>query len=177
MTLTLYASDLGCQQSPVPEKDGGSFKLSDRTSALLKCFSGHPSVRVFYSQVTLEYDLAAAAVQNSEIMAKVWESCFVSTPGTFNLKSVQDPSLSASERALATWRGICRANPAVGKAEFADRLADHLQSIANARGASTSQPTQPPSPTANFVAPQYFLDALAHVAQIGMGPGGIGKGV
>jgi hypothetical protein len=57
------------------------------------------------------------------VMAEVWESCFVGTPGTFNRMRVTEAGEVREAKAMATWRGICRAEHSGSKAEFAHRLA------------------------------------------------------
>jgi putative ATP-dependent endonuclease of OLD family len=106
-----------------PAKEGSAFKLCARTTNLINAFSGHLVVRVFHSQVTLEYDLAEAGDDNSNVMATIWEDCFVGTPETFNRAKVIDAGNSRKAQAIATWRGICRADHGGSKAEFAQRLA------------------------------------------------------
>jgi putative ATP-dependent endonuclease of OLD family len=109
-----------------PETLGSAFKLSDRTTKLLATFSGHHTVTVWHSQITLEYDLAEAGKDNATVMAKAWETCFVGPPGTFNSDKVAEAGASPQEKAIATWRGICRADHTGSKAEFAHRLAAML---------------------------------------------------
>ncbi len=111
----------------VPETEDGQFKLSDRTKKLAKVFEGHEGVGVFPSKLTLEYDLAEAGDDNAIIMAEVWEDCFIGTPGTFNRSKVTDAGDLRESKAMAAWRGICRADHAGSKAEFAHRLAAFLE--------------------------------------------------
>jgi putative ATP-dependent endonuclease of OLD family len=136
-----------------PDSVGGKFKLSDRTSKLLATFSGHKSVAVFHSQVTLEYDLAEASDENAAVMAEVWESCFAGTPTTFNRKQVEAGSDRAA-RALTAWRGICRASHSGSKAEFAHRLAAHLGVVAADQTFSVS-----------FGVPTYLREAIEFVVK------------
>lgn len=112
-----------------PEKNGSSFKLSDRTTKLITIFSGHQSVKVFHSKLTLEYDLAEAGDENAAIMASVWEACFVGNPGTFNSTKVVAAGVDRGPKAMAVWRGICRAHHTGSKAEFAHRLAAKLVGV------------------------------------------------
>jgi putative ATP-dependent endonuclease of OLD family len=109
-----------------PQSENGSFKLSDRANKLVGLFSQHQSVKVFHSKLTLEYDLAEAGDMNAELMAEVWESCFEGVPGTFNRQRVTDAGTSRGAKAMAVWRGICRAEHTGSKAEFAHRLAAKL---------------------------------------------------
>jgi putative ATP-dependent endonuclease of OLD family len=109
-----------------PVTEGSSFKLSDRTTKLVDIFSGHQTVRVFHSKITLEYDLAEAGDENAAVMATAWEKCFNGVPGTFNGKRVIESGVERSAKAMAAWRGICRADHAGSKAEFAQCLAAAL---------------------------------------------------
>jgi putative ATP-dependent endonuclease of the OLD family len=72
----------------IPQNEDSGFKLSDRTAKLVQLFSGHRTVKVCCSQVTLEYDLAEAGDKNAALIAKAWEECFVGTPGTLNSSKV-----------------------------------------------------------------------------------------
>jgi putative ATP-dependent endonuclease of OLD family len=136
----------------VPEVEGTGFKLSDRTEKLNRIFSGHPTVKSFHSQITLEYDLAEAGDENAAVMATVWEDCFEGTPGTFNRRKVTEAGTTRKSKAFAAWRGICRANPSCGKAEFAHRLATHLDP-SNDDG----------QPVSTFEVPGYLIEAIKHV--------------
>jgi putative ATP-dependent endonuclease of OLD family len=109
-----------------PERAGSGFALCNRTTKLVNLFSGHKTVKVFSSQVTLEYDLADAGNNNAAVMASAWESCFDGTPGTLNKTKVTEAGADRSQKALTVWRGICRADHTGSKAEFAQRLAAML---------------------------------------------------
>lgn len=137
----------------VPESDGNSFKVSDRTQKLVATFEGHPTVKIFHSKVTLEYDLAEAGDENARIMAKVWEDCFVGTPGTFNISLLTEAGQDRAARAMAAWRGICRAKHSGSKAEFAHQLAAHL---IGADGSGQCPLL--------FNVPEYLKKAINHVA-------------
>jgi putative ATP-dependent endonuclease of OLD family len=109
-----------------PEKEGSAFKLSDRTKKLASIFSGHPTVEVFPADLTLEYDLAKAGDNNAAVMAQVWEGCFPGKPQTFNCEKVAEAGTDCEAKAMAAWRGICRADHSGSKAEFAHRLSAKL---------------------------------------------------
>jgi putative ATP-dependent endonuclease of OLD family len=111
----------------IPESDNGIFKLSDRTKKLMNIFGGHETVGVYHSKLTLEYDLAEAGDENAGVMAEVWEDCFVGVPGTFNRSQVDLAGPDRDAKAMAAWRGICRAKHSGSKAEFAHRLAAFLE--------------------------------------------------
>ncbi|MBI3530773.1 MAG: AAA family ATPase [Betaproteobacteria bacterium] len=150
-----------------PEKVGSVFKLSDRTTKLVTIFSGHRTVRVFHSQITLEYDLAEAGDENAAIMASVWEACFVGNPVTFNSTKVVAAGVDRGAKAMAAWRGICRAHHTGSKAEFAHRLAAKL---APAHESSQS--------ASDFDMPDYLKNAIDYVVasadQPAPAPGAIG---
>jgi len=111
-----------------PESENGKFKLSDRTKKLIEIFAEHPTVKVFHSQLTLEYDLAEAGDGNPAVMAEVWERCFVGFPGTFNKAVLSATGTDRADKALVAWRGICRAKHSGSKAEFAHQLTAYLDS-------------------------------------------------
>ena len=134
-----------------PEMENGNFKLSDRTRKLIDIFNGHHTVKVFHSKLTLEYDLAEAGDENAMIMAEVWESCFVGTPGTFNKSRVTAAGPAREAKAMAAWRGICQAEHSGSKAEFSQRLTAHL-SKRNAVGQFSA-----------FDVPNYLSQAITYV--------------
>jgi putative ATP-dependent endonuclease of OLD family len=111
-----------------PEMDGSAFKLCNRLTGLIALFSDHPTVQVFHSAITLEYDLAEAGVENASAMASIWESCFSGSPQTFNKQKIAEAGADLKAKAMATWRGICRASHSGSKAAFAQRLAAELES-------------------------------------------------
>lgn len=115
-------------QEDLPQKnqDGTSFLLSDRTKSLLETFTEHPTVKVFCSNVTLEYDLADAGVSNPEIMTECWTRSFKGTPRTLNVELLSEAGISKEARTLAVWRGICRAQHVGSKADFAHVLTEWL---------------------------------------------------
>jgi putative ATP-dependent endonuclease of OLD family len=132
-----------------PRKIAGAFHVSDRAKALKLEFDANPSVAAFCSNVTLEYDLAAAGPANPKIMATVWATCFEGRPKTLKVKQLAVLA-SDEDRALAVWRGICRAKHTGSKAEFAQRLALALD------------PADKDCWT-EFVVPTYLQDAIKSV--------------
>jgi putative ATP-dependent endonuclease of the OLD family len=136
----------------VPQKEGSAFKLSDRTNKLITSFSDHKTVKVFHSQITLEYDLAQAGDGNAAVMARAWEECFDGTPQTFNLTKVTDAGNNCNDKAILTWRGICRADHTGSKAEFAHVLAGTLE---EKRDDGQWKET--------FDIPKYLTNAINHV--------------
>ncbi|MBX3321998.1 MAG: AAA family ATPase [Phycisphaeraceae bacterium] len=135
-----------------PQAEGTGFKLCDRMNKLIGLFNGHATVRVFHSKLTLEYDLADAGDENAAVMAAAWESCFVGTPGTFNAAKVAGAGPNRADKALAAWRGICRADHSGSKAEFAHRLSAKL-GAKDANG----------QPTDAFAVPEYLKLAIEYV--------------
>jgi len=136
--------------SPTYEK--GEFVVSDRTANLLQSFSGVSTVKIYHSKLTLEYDLAEAGDGNAEVMAEVWENCFTGNPRTFNQQRVADAGNGLDAKALAAWRGICRADHTGSKAEFAHRLASRLEG-SDGKGYCPL----------NFHMPRYIADAIQWV--------------
>lgn len=110
----------------VPESFEGVFKHSDRTKKLHGAFAGNSTVSVFNSDLTLEFDLANAGDLNADVMAQCWEELFVGSPGTFNKAKVAACGGNRDAKALATWRGICRADHTGSKVDFARKLASRL---------------------------------------------------
>ena len=136
-------------RTDTPRKIGGAFHVSDRATLLKQDFAADSSVAAFCSAVTLEYDLAAAGPANPKIMATVWGTCFEGRPKTLKVKQLEVLT-GAEDRALAVWRGICRAKHTGSKAEFAQRLALALD------------PTDKDCWT-EFVVPTYIQDAIRSV--------------
>ncbi len=130
----------------------------DRLVVLEAAFSNVPTVDVRNSIVTLEYDLALAGDGNPKIMARAWVKTFTGTPG-FTEASLEGLN-TKEEKALAVWRGICRAKHSGSKADFAHMLAEELaemrlkkdfsfsvpdyicQAIKHAQSATASQPAE-----------------------------------
>jgi hypothetical protein len=137
-----------------PTEDGAGFEVSSRTQRLIEGFRDHSNVAVFCAEVTLEYDLAKAGPANAAAMAAVWEGGFTGMPQTFNAVRVEQAGNDVSARALVAWRGICRADPAGSKADFAHRLAAYLDEEDEA-GASAHA----------FDVPMYIRRAVEYVVQ------------
>ncbi len=137
-----------------PETDGDRFKPSARTVKLKELFQNHATVQIFHSDLTLEYDLAAAGDKNAMVMTHAWADCFAGLPQTFNADLLQNAGPSLAARALCAWRGICRANNAGSKAEFAHHLAARLEET-NENG----------TPKEDFVIPTYIKNAIGYVAE------------
>lgn len=140
-------------EEDLPENEQEIFKISDRTIGLMQLFNKHDTVKVFHSQVTLEYDLADAGDLNAALMTEVWSDCFKGTPGTFNSQRLEAAGSARRDKALCTWRGICRASHSGSKAEFAQRLATRLEQ--SGKNGKTE---------VSFEVPKYIKDAIEFVA-------------
>ena len=110
---------------------------------------GH--VRVFASDLTLEYDLAKAGIDNSGLMAEAWMNCFINPPAAGLTVANVDALQEIEAKAVLFWRHICLSESSRGKAEFAQSLVDLLSTDLTALGKS-------------FTVPQYLQDAIRHVA-------------
>jgi len=139
-------------EEDMPEAKDGYFSQCDRIALLRSTFESHPSVKVFSSKVTLEFDLAEAGDNNAIVMAEVWESLFVGKPKTFNRELVSGPEETLRTKALTTWRGICRASHSGSKAELAHRLSAKIRS-----------PLKPGEAEVAFLVPHYICEAIAYV--------------
>lgn len=139
-------------ENDLPETENDVFKISDRTAGLVQFFNKHDTVKVCHSQVTLEFDLANAGDLNASLMADVWKDCFKGSPGTFNSERLAAAGDVRKDKALCTWRGICRATHTGSKAEFAQRLATRLE-----------QSGKNGKPVVSFEVPQYIKDAIEFV--------------
>jgi len=137
-----------------PESEGGAFKVSDRTSGLVRLFGDNGAVEVHHSQVTLEYDLAEAGDSNATLMAEVWRDCFAGQPRTFTSERLLAAGSNLRDKALCAWRGICRASHSGSKAEFAQRLSARLDQFG-----------QDEKPVEVFEVPKYIKDAIDFVVE------------
>ncbi len=134
-----------------PRMDGDKIERSARAKKLEVLFAGHANVEVFISDVTLEYDLAMAGQGNPSVMTQTWLDCFEGQPRTLNQALLDAAGTDLRNQALAVWRGICVADSAGSKAEFANLLADAL---------AMEQDGQPAVP---FVIPDYLQNAIKAV--------------
>jgi putative ATP-dependent endonuclease of OLD family len=141
-------------ESDTPERgEDGEIKVGARIRNLKSIFWGHANVKVFHSKLTLEYDLAEAGDGNAAVMAREWSSCFSGAPGTFSDGRVINAGANLGDKALATWRGICRAEHSGSKAELAHRIATRLAER-NDDGEFAIE----------FSIPTYLRQAIEHVA-------------
>ena len=135
--------------------EAGVLVVCDRVVKLKATYAGKPLVRVFHSDVTLEYSLAKAAAPNPKVICDTWVSLFAGQPRTLNQARLDACAGNLDLEALAVWRGICQANTTRSKAEFAQALAAKL----DAKGEDGAYLVTP----AAFANPAYLTDALAHV--------------
>jgi len=134
----------------------GKLAVCDRVKKLRDDFKVNPQVGVFCSDVTLEYTLAAAGPKNPGAMCTVWEEQFDGTPRTLNAKRLAECGGDHAMEILAVWRGICLAETACSKAEFAQAMASRLEEKAEDKTYLV--------PLADFSVPEYLKQAFAHVA-------------
>lgn len=135
-----------------PKKVGEAFEVCARVAKLMNHFQSNSRVKVFHSGVTLEYDLASAALGNGLTLFDAWKGCYERRPRTLQRETVEAAG-TAEERALLLWRAICLGDPAHGKAEVAQALAGFLDERKDG-GAFTIE---------KFEVPQYLKEAFAHV--------------
>lgn len=138
----------------IPHKEAnGIISKSDRVKSLITTYSGNSLVKVFTSDVTLEYDLAFAGEDNPTTMTKAWEDCYTDgSPRNLNLAKLNSYT-THNEKVLAVWRGICLSNAIIHKPVFAQELAENLSKKA-ANGNFEIN---------NFAIPEYIKKAFEHV--------------
>jgi putative ATP-dependent endonuclease of OLD family len=135
-----------------PKRVAGAIEVCDRVKKLVGDFKSNARVRVFHSQVTLEYDVASAAHGNGLTLFDAWKSCYERSPRTLTRATVETAT-TAEERALLLWRAICVGEPAHGKAEVAQALAGCLDERTDTGVYKIPM----------FEVPKYLKDAFAHV--------------
>lgn len=148
-------------RNEIPKKDAaiGSFEVSARVSRLKESLAQNGIVRVFHSQVTLEYDLASAGNHNADLICDAWERCFQggSGPRTFNRSILEACRDNLEDRALAVWRGICRGHATRSKSEFAQQLAEMLEEKDSLGNYKISED--------KFIIPDYIKESINHVTR------------
>lgn len=136
-----------------PKSSGDGFEVCDRVVKLKAQFVENTQVAVFHSQVTLEYDLAEAALSNAGVIFGAWESCYVRKPKALDRASL-DAAPTPRQKALLLWRAVCRGDPTHGKAALAQALAGMLEEV---EAGKQKVPV--------FVVPKYLENALRHVVR------------
>lgn len=135
-----------------PRRIGGAIEVCPRVKKLVTDFQKNARVRICHSVVTLEHDLASAAVDNGLALFDAWKSCYERRPRTL-LREAVEAAVTADERALLLWRAICLGDPAHGKAEVAQALAGLLDEKKEDGSFVVEK----------FEVPKYLQDAFAHV--------------
>lgn len=139
-----------------PRRDGdGKLIVCARVKKLLAAHAASKLIKVFHSDVTLEYSLALPAVNNSKVMYAAWAALFARKPRTLTPKLLDACGDDTTLRALTVWRGICQADTNRSKAEFAQTLAAKLDEK-TPEGAYVI-------PVDQFAIPEYLKLAFAHV--------------
>lgn len=126
-----------------------------RVKKLIATYQASKTTRVFHSDVTLEYSLALAALNNSKVIYEAWAKLFVAKPRTLTLKMLAECGEDNDRRALTVWRGICLADTNRSKAEFSQCLAAKLEEK-KPDGSYVIAP-------ADFAIPAYIKSAFDHV--------------
>ncbi|MBL7689684.1 MAG: AAA family ATPase [Bdellovibrionaceae bacterium] len=128
-----------------------TYPPADRIANVRALEENNASLRVLVSSVTLEYDMALAAMNNGLVMCDTWRSL-----GRTYVLDREDvvAAGTAKDRALLVWRGICRSSTPRSKAEFAHALAETLLEK-NVAGEFVIG-------AADFTVPAYIVEALAH---------------
>jgi putative ATP-dependent endonuclease of OLD family len=140
----------------VPTRNAsGIIEPCARTRALVDEFATNAFCKVFASQVTLEYDLAEAALANGLALHDAWSECYERSPRTLT-RAMLERETTAEARALLLWRALCLGTPTHGKAEVAQELASRLE--AKQKGGALVVP--------EFEVPQYLRHAIQHVVGV-----------
>jgi hypothetical protein len=136
----------------LPKKDPttGKPQRSDRAAGVHAAFGKTTGVVVEISELTLEYDLALAGLDNALCMFDAWSSCYTKQPTSLKRAELEKLT-TAEERALLFWRTICRGSPQHGKAELAQALALTLEEKTGL--------------AATFAVPPYLERAIRHAAR------------
>lgn len=136
---------------PVRDKMTKKPARSERAQSIHQVFELEPSILVEISELTFEYDLAAAAPGNSLIMFDAWASLYKTSPQLLSRSDLEKES-DASHRALLLWRAVCRGSPQHGKAQLAQELAIRIRDGKDA--------------AKEFVVPTYLERAIKHASRI-----------
>jgi putative ATP-dependent endonuclease of the OLD family len=143
-----------------PRRDAtNTLVVCARVKKLLTTHAASNTIKIFYSDVTLEYSLALPAVNNSNVMYEAWAALFTGRPRTLTPKKLAACGDDTSLRALTVWRGICLADTNRSKAEFAQTLAARLD--------QKTETAEYAVPIPQFTVPEYIRQAFAHVLSTG----------
>lgn len=139
----------GLEPQPLKQSNGTQYVESNRAASLRDAFSSHSTARVFASAVTLEFDLASAALENAPVMVEAWLRWY-KRPKLSKLQQESVASLATAEdRARVVWHHLCESGGGPSKAEFAHSLAALLD----------ENPEHP------FTVPEYLRDAIEHACR------------
>ena len=126
-----------------------------RTTSLLDSVGTSTNVKVFTSNVTLEFDLTNAGNNNPKVVFDAWKTLFTGAQSVIN-SGIIDGTEPTKRKALEVWRGICRSSTTKSKPEFIQALSDKL--ISKTDDVLTI-------PLNEFEIPQYLKEAIEHVSQ------------
>lgn len=132
-----------------------SYPQCDRAKDLIDSIIVNKCVKAFISKVTLEFDLAEADKVNSGEMVKAWTSLFERNQSVINEVELSG-KVTAKDKALIVWRGICRSSTTKSKAEFAQVLAEKLSEKKDGEWVINEN---------QFKIPRYIQDAINYVAE------------
>lgn len=148
------SSDNSGWDSRLPKRESVELAVCDRVKNLIKTHEANEFIKVFHSDVTLEYSMADAGPKNPSIMCKVWEDQFKGMPRTLNASLLRACGEDHDQEVLAVWRGICLADATCSKAEFAQAFAEVLDDKVDG---------EYKVPVTDFTIPAYLLKAFNHV--------------
>lgn len=133
------------RKSIFPRKtDDQVFQVCDRTQNLEDIISDNDFVEVFHSNVTLEFDLAAAGESNPQVLCEAWGNSYPGSPQNLTSETL-DCYETLEEKALHIWRETCLTSNTPGKGRFSQELASILDG------------------EDNFKVPQYLKNAIEFV--------------
>lgn len=139
-------------QTAMPKRDPVTMKpvQSQRACGVLDAYAQSPTIVAEVSDLTLEYDLAAASAENALQIFEAWSSLYDTAPRLLT-RDAFESAVSAEDKALLLWRAICRGSPQHGKTQLAQELAARLNAD--------------DSGSPSFVVPRYLERAIRHAAR------------
>lgn len=150
----IHSTDAGqpLQTAKPVKSEAGVVEPCARVIGLKEEFAANSLVSVFASTVTLEFDLADAAVQNGLELYDAWCKCYLRGGPRTLTRGALEVEASAEPRALLLWRALCLGTPTHGKAEVAQELASRLELKDKAENLVVPE----------FAVPDYLKKAFAH---------------
>jgi putative ATP-dependent endonuclease of the OLD family len=115
-------TDFGGASSPKTDPAGVTIKCARLAKLQAERI---PEVGLFHSEVTFEYDLVAADLNNGLIVHDAWASLYERTPAL--KRETVEAATTAGERARLIWEAVCLGNPTHGKADLAQAIAASLE--------------------------------------------------